>query len=102
MYRLHFDPKTAMWVIQFLRFGVFWVTVKGHATLDKQAVGPKQFETLEGAESFVNERGINKAYKRKSSSFFSSVLNGFAEPEYKVREKARHHPHQYAGMEVQA
>lgn len=100
MYRLHFNHKIAMWVVQFLYLGVFWVTVKSQEAQNSK-YKPLQFKTLEEVESFVNERGINKAYKRKSSSFFSSVLNGFAEPEYKVREKARHHPHQYAGMEVQ-
>lgn len=57
MFRIHFDVKTATWVLQFLRFGLFWVTVR-------DGNGHMQFETLENVEDYIETRGIEKMYDR--------------------------------------
>ena len=61
MYRYHFDVSLNAWLVQFLKLGIVWMTVK-------QSDGkPLTFDTLEAAKEFVQKRGIDKHYVETAS-----------------------------------
>jgi hypothetical protein len=73
IYRIHFEPKGGHWVIQFQRLFMFWDTVQ--VKEEKEPVlKDLTFDTYEKAESFVVERGIDKAYDRRDSKGYATAL----------------------------
>lgn len=77
-YRIHFEPKGAYWCIQFMRWELFWQSVKGyyrippHVQINERepkegemTYGILKFDNIEEAETYVRERGIDKAYARR-------------------------------------
>lgn len=67
MYRIHFDPKKGFWVVQFLRWGFFWVSVK-EAALLKNIPVPKSFPDFDAALHYVEEKGITRVYRDRTGS----------------------------------
>lgn len=61
MYRIHFDPNTSMFVVQFLVWGFFWQTC--HARCDEPVAVKLQFETYAEACKWVSDKGIPEAYE---------------------------------------
>lgn len=51
MIRLHFDVDTGMWLIQMLKFGMFWMTVQNQA-----------FDNHDDACAYITSKGLNKVY----------------------------------------
>lgn len=82
-YRIHFEPKGAFWCIQFQRSVLGWRTVTevkptGDGPTHKEEI--VKFETYENAESYVAERGLDKAYSRQASGYLSALWYGTAQP----------------------
>ena len=63
MYRIHFNEVDNRFVIQILRYGFLWRTVKG---LD--------FATLLAARDYVSEIGLDRLYKDKSADKFDAYM----------------------------
>lgn len=61
MYRYHFDVQRGFWLLQFLKFGIFWFTVKTEDSEDML------FDDVGSVEAFVHMRGIDKVYRRIAS-----------------------------------
>lgn len=51
MFRLVYSPTKTCWLIQFLTFGMVWISVKS-----------KDFDTYEQARDFIKLVGIDQAY----------------------------------------
>lgn len=60
MYRISFDTRTSRFIVQVLRFGLFWITCRS-TTLDCQ------FETYAEARNWVTSIGLNRAYPEQPS-----------------------------------
>lgn len=78
MFRIHFDPRTAMFVIQVQQFGTFWRTVhhkiSGPGT---QVSEPLSFQTYEAARHWVESVGLADLYdEQHPKSYRQFVLNG--------------------------
>lgn len=58
MYRIHFDTSRGVWLLQFLKIGIIWCTVKSGAGKDIL------FDNIEEIAAYVTARGIDKVYKR--------------------------------------
>ena len=63
MFRIHFDELNNHFIIQVLRYGFLWRTVKG---LD--------FATLLAARDYVSEIGLDRLYKDKSADKFDAYM----------------------------
>ena len=63
MFRIHFDEQTNRFIIQVLRYGFLWRTVKG---LD--------FSTLRDARSYASSTGLDELYKDKSADKFDAYM----------------------------
>jgi hypothetical protein len=65
MFRLHFEPKLGLWVIQFLYLGLFWRAVRREAEEQGRPAGSiLSFKSIEDAENYVTATGIGLAYDR--------------------------------------
>lgn len=65
MYRIKFNPKTAVWQIALQKFGFFWVCIEG-----------KEFANYDDAQAYVVGVGLNKVYRSYSDSYTAQVMNG--------------------------
>lgn len=71
MFRISFDPAIGHFVIQVLRFGMFWVRVK-EFVLDRD--GPNDhftaahFKTYEDARKHVTSIGLDQLYQDRSEN----------------------------------
>lgn len=63
MYRIHFDYKTARFVVQVLRCGLVWRSAEG---LD--------YGTYDEATSAVTAIGLDKLYANKSHDKFRAYM----------------------------
>ncbi len=63
MFRIHFVAARACFVLQVLRFGCFWVTVR-------QKEEHLEFPTFEEACNKVREIGLDTLYADKSNNKF--------------------------------
>jgi len=61
MYRFHFDVARGFWLIQFLKLGVIWMTVKEEQGDDML------FVNINEAEEFVKSRGIDRVYRQQAA-----------------------------------
>lgn len=61
MFRIEFDSRTGMFIIQVLRFWVLWVTVN-----EKELI----FDTYSQALAHVEKIGLDKLYEDKSRDKF--------------------------------
>lgn len=72
MFRISFDPAIGRFVIQVLRFGLFWVRIK-NIFIDVYA-GPHDksatcsFETYEAARKYVTSIGLDQLYQDRSEN----------------------------------
>lgn len=57
MYRIEFNPETGKFIIEVLRFSLFWTAVTG-----------AEFETFDQAQSRVAAIGLDKLYADKSAN----------------------------------
>lgn len=62
-FRIHFDETNNYFVVQVLRMGVVWRTVKNLA-----------FDTMDGAMEHVTRIGLNKLYKDKSAGKYHEYM----------------------------
>ena len=62
MYRISFDTRTSRFIVQVLRFGLFWATCRS-----KLADDDLQFETYVEARKWVTSIGLNRAYPEQPS-----------------------------------
>lgn len=62
MYRISFDTRTSRFIVQILRFGLFWTTCRS-----KLADDDWQFETYAEARNWVTSIGLNRAYPEQPS-----------------------------------
>jgi len=79
MYRIIFVTKGAYWAIQFLKYGMFWITVHSAIRNDDDTDTPThirgtklvitQFQTFEAGLKYAQDRGIDKAYQRQAANF---------------------------------
>jgi hypothetical protein len=60
MYRIHFDHRTGMFVIQVLYWGLFWTTVR---SADNEGLS---FKTFSEATKHVTAVGLDQLYQNKS------------------------------------
>lgn len=67
MFRIHFEPRGGYWCIQFLRWGLFWVTVTPDSVASLSNAR-KRFSTFDEACQYVEETGIDRAYQCRESS----------------------------------
>lgn len=65
MYRIIFDTNKCAWIVQLLKFGVIWSTLKG-----------KEFPNHMSAEDYVSEVGLDKVYRYYGKSLVSYVMSG--------------------------
>lgn len=63
MFRIHFDETKNHFVIQVLRYGFLWRTVRG---LD--------FTSLLAARSYANQIGLDELYKDRSADKFNGYM----------------------------
>lgn len=78
MYRIIFDPKTALWVVELCKFHAFW----------KRIVG-KEFATLKEAETYSKQVGLDQAYKRQMTmEVYSGHVPRQAQPTYQITQPA--------------
>lgn len=61
MYRISFDTRTSRFIVQVLRFGLFWVTCRSKLDHDWQ------FETYGEARNWVKSIGLDRAYLEQPS-----------------------------------
>lgn len=70
MYRIHYDTQRGCWLLQFLKFSLFWFTVK------REIIGPagenpvfrdEQFSDIEAVDRYITARGIDKVYRRMAN-----------------------------------
>lgn len=99
MFRIFFEPKGAYWCIQFLRWGCFWVTVKGgvrKTNTEEVLLSILRFDTHDDAEKYAAERGIDQAYPQQES-FHRYETREAVQPMARV---VRYRPRPPASMEV--
>ena len=63
MFRIHFDETQNHFVVQVLRYGILWRTVKG---LD--------FDTLRKAREYVSQVGLDQLYRDKSADKYHAYM----------------------------
>lgn len=63
MFRIHFDEQSSRFIIQVLRYGFLWRTVKG-----------SDFTSLIGARDYVSEIGLDRLYKDRSADKFDAYM----------------------------
>lgn len=69
MYRFHYDLRKDCWVIQFLIWGIFWVTAKNEGI-------DLIFHNVTDAEAHVTQREINRVYvQQQSHKEFNAYMN---------------------------
>jgi len=77
MYRISFDPKTGRFIIQILRFGLFWVNVQ------REIPGPDgpvtindtfSFQTYDAARKHVEATGLDQLYQDRSENIRRNFL----------------------------
>jgi len=71
MFRISFDPAIGRFVIQVLRFGLFWVNVSVTAYekgVEKAAGFKLSFETYEAARKHVTSIGLDQLYQDRSEN----------------------------------
>jgi hypothetical protein len=69
MFRIHFDPKTGMFLLQVKGHGFFWRTVMASKT-------PARFKSYDDVMNHVKEIGLNKLYRDGSANKFMQYLYG--------------------------
>lgn len=73
MWRIHFEPKIGKFVIQVLRYGMFWVSVRGGEEV-------LSFVTHDDALSHVVHIGLDRLYRDRSANtqptFMSTLSHG--------------------------
>lgn len=71
MYRISFDPKTGRFIIQILRFGLFWVRVM-EFVLDTDGshdhFACAYFQTYDAARKHVEAIGLDQLYQDRSEN----------------------------------
>lgn len=64
MWRINFDHRTGMFIVQFLRFGLWWATVcqplDGKTTI-------RAFETYAAARTWAFSIGLNTAFSEQGT-----------------------------------
>ena len=65
MYRIIFDPKSCVWIIQLVKFGFIWVTFQG-----------KDFPNHASATDYIASIGLDKVYRNYASSSFRHIMDG--------------------------
>lgn len=71
MFRISFDPTIGRFVIQVLRFGLFWVNVqesKPSTTEPLLNVFTCNFQTYEDARKHVTSIGLDQLYQDRSEN----------------------------------
>lgn len=74
MYRITFNPTTAVWNIQLQTFGIFWVRVQ---TRDG---GIAEFHNFDAAEKYVREIGLGKVYRNARDTAAAQIWQGGYQP----------------------
>ncbi len=59
MFRIIFDPKTSRFVVQIIKWGLFWRTCMN--SIDGVPVSSRRFETYVEARHWVNSIGLTSA-----------------------------------------
>ena len=78
MYRIHFDPKTGMFLVQVgCYFGLFWKTVgreiRGLAG-ETSVWEPLRFETYRDAGLYIDTIGLSALYDDRSANKFRAHM----------------------------
>lgn len=81
MYRIHFQVRTGKWVIQFLVWGLFWVTVKDDA-------GQVRFEDFDAAVDYTTVRGLDQMYRLRKTKDIPRLFD-WEQPQYRIARGAR-------------
>ena len=69
MFRISFDPAIGRFVIQVLRFGLFWVNVRRQIAGPGTPVEEKfEFQTYEDARKHVTSIGLDQLYQDRSEN----------------------------------
>lgn len=69
MFRISFDPAIGQFVIQVLRFGMFWVNVRRQISGPGTPVEEKfKFQTYEDARKHVTSIGLDQLYQDRSEN----------------------------------
>lgn len=72
MFRISFDPAIGRFVIQVLRFGLFWVTISNAAYekpgIAKPAGFKLSFDTYSDAKDHVTSIGLDQLYCDRSEN----------------------------------
>lgn len=69
MFRIYFDPKTGMFLLQVKGYGFFWRTVMASKT-------PARFKSYDDVMNHVKEIGLDKLYRDGSANKFMQYLYG--------------------------
>ena len=64
MYRIHFDPRVGEFVIQVMKWGLFWITVSTNHPLT----------TYDEARAHVGAIGLDKLYQDRSENIRQNYL----------------------------
>lgn len=79
MFRISFDPALGRFVVQVLRFGLFWVNVSVTAYekgVEKAAGFKLSFETYDDARKHVTSIGLDQLYQDRSENMRREYLAG--------------------------
>lgn len=60
MFRYHYDVSRDCWLIQFLKWGLFWMTAQ--TLTNNSFYVDLRFETIEQAKAHAVKRGITDVY----------------------------------------
>lgn len=78
MFRISFDPAIGRFVIQVLRFGLFWVNVQKSETSTSEPilnVSACNFHTYDDARKYVTSIGLDQLYKDRSENVRRSYMS---------------------------
>lgn len=76
MFRIEFDHRTGTFVIQVLRYGIFWMTVKNIISgADGDLACTAAFPTHEAAVEYVKAIGLDKLYRDRSKNQFHDYMS---------------------------
>ena len=80
MYRIHFDPRISLFIVQVLCWGFWWRTVRHNISRgahgETPAYEPRTWNTYEEARKWCRSIGLHEAYGEQQSPKDKAVYFG--------------------------